>query len=63
MAVAKQVAEVLVALQKKSTKKVCEGLLRFGIPNDKAIGVSVGDLRTYAKGLGRDQAPSGIACR
>lgn len=56
MAVAKQVAEVLAALQKKSTKKVREGLLRFGIPNDKAIGVSVGDLRTYAKGLGRDQA-------
>lgn len=51
----KQVNEVLAALKNKSAKKVREGLLRFGIPNDLAIGVSVGDLRSYARQLGCDQ--------
>lgn len=54
MATKKQLAAVLAGLQKRSSKKVKDGMARFGIPDDHAIGVAVGDLRAYAKELGRD---------
>lgn len=54
MATKKQVNEVLAGLKQRSSKKVRDGMSRFGIPNDMAIGVAVGDMRKYAKELGRD---------
>jgi len=54
MATKKQVTAVLAGLKQRSSKKVRDGMSRFGIPNDSAIGVAVGDMRKYAKELGRD---------
>lgn len=54
MAANQRVAEALALLKKKSTKKVRDGMSRFGIPNDHAIGVPVGEMRKLAKQLGRD---------
>lgn len=49
------VREVLSWLEKRGTKKGRDGMARFAIPSDAAFGVSVGDLRVYAKRLGRSQ--------
>lgn len=54
MASNQRVAEALALLQKKSAKKVRDGMSRFGIPSDRAIGVPVGEMRKLAKQLGRD---------
>ena len=54
MVASKRVAEALALLQQKSTDKVRDGMSRFGIPNDRAIGVPVGEIRKLAKQLGRD---------
>ena len=56
MADAEQVAEVLAWLERKGTKRNVEGMARYGIVAKKVFGVSVGELRTYAKGLGRSHA-------
>ncbi len=47
------VASAIALLKSLATKKQLEGLARFAIPSDKAIGVSVGDLHKLAKKLGR----------
>jgi 3-methyladenine DNA glycosylase AlkD len=47
---------VLAMLRAKAAKKTLESLARYGIPQDNAIGVSVGDLRKVAKSLPRDHA-------
>jgi 3-methyladenine DNA glycosylase AlkD len=49
------VASVIAELKKLSDPKVKAGMLRFGVPNDKAVGIPVGTMRTLAKKLGRDQ--------
>ncbi|MFT4511558.1 MAG: 3-methyladenine DNA glycosylase AlkD [Planctomycetota bacterium] len=54
MAANKRVAEALASLNKMSTKKVRDGMSRFGIPNGRAIGVPVGEMRKLAKQLGCD---------
>ena len=47
--------EAVIALLKRSSKKsVRDGMARYGIPSDKAFGVSVGDLQKMAKRLGRN---------
>ncbi len=38
-------------LQQNGSRKVRDGMARFAIPSDKALGVTVGDLRRYANGL------------
>jgi 3-methyladenine DNA glycosylase AlkD len=48
------VDEVIARLKKLATKKTLEGMTRYGIPNDKAFGVSVKDLRDEAKRIGND---------
>jgi 3-methyladenine DNA glycosylase AlkD len=48
------VSEVVAWLKRKGTKAEREGMARFAIPSDKAFGVSVGTLKSYAKALGRD---------
>jgi 3-methyladenine DNA glycosylase AlkD len=48
--------EVLAQLQRKGSKAGIAGMARFGITAKKAYGVSVGDMRTMAKKIGRDHA-------
>ena len=50
------VASVIAELRKLGDPKVKAGMSRFGIPNDNAVGIPVGTMRTLAKTLGRDQA-------
>jgi 3-methyladenine DNA glycosylase AlkD len=46
----------LAELKKLSSPKVRDGMTRYGLPNDKALGVSVGDIQKLGKRLGRSQA-------
>ena len=48
--------QVLAELKKLSSAKVREGMTRYGLPNDKALGVAVGDIQQLGKKLGRNQA-------
>jgi len=41
-------------LGRRSTKRTREGMARYGIPSDNALGVSVADIRLLAKRLGRN---------
>jgi len=45
----------LTWLKKNSSKKVLDGMARYGLPSDKALGVGVGAIQKYGKQLGRDQ--------
>ena len=49
-----RVDEALAALRQKSTKRTLEGMARYGLPSDRALGVSVSDIQGVAKRLGRD---------
>lgn len=48
------VEEVLAALKRLSSKKYRDGMARFAIPADNALGVAVGDLRKLAKQIGKN---------
>jgi 3-methyladenine DNA glycosylase AlkD len=48
------VSSVLATLQRLATKKTRDGMARYGIPSDKAFGVSVGALQKLARQLGRN---------
>ena len=48
------VQEALSSLRKMSTRQTREGMARFAIPSEKALGVRVGDIRRLAKQLGRN---------
>jgi 3-methyladenine DNA glycosylase AlkD len=41
-------------LKSHSTRRTLEGMARYAIPSDNALGVSVADIRVLAKQLGRD---------
>lgn len=45
---------VLAELKKLADPKVKAGMVRFGVPNNKALGIPVGTMRTLAKRLGKD---------
>jgi 3-methyladenine DNA glycosylase AlkD len=47
-------ADVIAWLKKSGSKKARDGMARYGLPSDHAVGVSVGALKTKAKALGRD---------
>jgi 3-methyladenine DNA glycosylase AlkD len=47
------VAATLAWLERRGSKKNREGMARYGITAEKVFGVSVGELRAYAKRLGR----------
>lgn len=47
---------VLASLRKLATKKTLAGMARYAIPADKALGVTVADLRQLAKKLGQNHA-------
>jgi 3-methyladenine DNA glycosylase AlkD len=51
-----RVAEALAWLEKHSKKSVRDGMARYAIPNDKALGVLMGDIQKLGKLLGRDHA-------
>src|SRR5688572_10433819 len=52
---AAQATDALRALKKLSSPKAREGMLRYGLPNDKALGVGVGAIQQLGKKLGRSQ--------
>jgi 3-methyladenine DNA glycosylase AlkD len=49
-----RVAEALSWLKKHSKNSVRDGLARYAIPGDKALGVLMGDIQKLGKLLGRD---------
>lgn len=51
-----QIAEVLRWLEETGEESVREGLTRYGIPNDRAFGISIGELKRFSRSLGRNQA-------
>src|SRR5436190_24313486 len=52
----RRVGETLAWMRKKGTKKNRDGLGRYGIVAKSALGVSVGDLRDYAKPFKKDHS-------
>jgi len=48
--------DVVRWLRQHATKKTRDGMQRFGIPSTNALGVTVGDMRRYAKTIGKDHA-------
>lgn len=48
------VASILAWLKKHSSARNREGMARYGLPSDNALGVSVADIRLLAKQVGRD---------
>jgi len=51
-----RVADALSWLKKRASKSVRDGMSRYAIPNDHALGVKMGDIQQLAKRLGRDHA-------
>jgi len=49
-----EVKAVLAKLERLGSKRNRDGMARYGIVAERVFGVSVGTLRTLAKGLGRD---------
>lgn len=47
--------EALAELKRLASAKVRDGMTRYGLPSDKALGVSVGTIQQVAKKLGRSQ--------
>ena len=54
--IAGRVDAALAWLRKHSKKSVRDGMARYAIPSDKALGVRMGDIQKLAKQLGRDHA-------
>ena len=52
-AVDRQVKDVLASLERRSSKRNRDGMVRYGIVAKKAFGVSVGDLRGLGRQLGQ----------
>jgi 3-methyladenine DNA glycosylase AlkD len=51
-----RVAGALAWLKKHSSKAVRDGMLRYAIPNDDALGVRMADIQKLGKQLGREHA-------
>jgi len=51
-----EVQATLNELKRHATKTVRDGMARYGLPNEHAFGVSVGDIQRVAKGIGKDHA-------
>lgn len=47
---------VLTSLKRVATKATREGMARYGIPSDNALGVTMGNMKILAKRLGRNHA-------
>lgn len=53
-ALADDVESVLTWLKRHATRHTLEGMARYAIPSDNALGVSVADIRVLAKRLGKN---------
>lgn len=53
------VAAALAWLKRNSSPKVREGMARYGLPSDKALGVSVGNIQKLGRQLGHDHKLAG----
>lgn len=53
---AEQVADALAALERRATKATRDGMARYAIPSDHALGVGMKDIQAIAKTLGRRHA-------
>jgi len=51
-----RVAAAVAWLKKHSSKTVRDGMLRYAIPNDDALGVRMADIQKLGRQLGRDHA-------
>jgi 3-methyladenine DNA glycosylase AlkD len=51
-----RVARALAWLRKHSSRANRDGMARYAIPSDKALGVKMGDIQKLARLLGRDHA-------
>lgn len=49
-----EVQSVIATLRNLATKHTLDGMSRYRIPSDNALGVSVGDIRNLAKRLGKN---------
>ena len=49
-----EVASALTWLKRHATRRTLEGMARYAIPSDNALGVSVSDIRVLGKRLGRN---------
>jgi 3-methyladenine DNA glycosylase AlkD len=49
-----EVRSTLAWLERHSTKRTRDGMARYGLPSDNAFGVTVANMRTLAKRLGRN---------
>jgi len=49
-----EIESALAWLRRHATKRTLDGMPRYGIPSDNALGVSVADIRLLAKRLGRN---------
>lgn len=47
-------ADVLAWLKRKGTRRTVEGMARYGLPSDRAFGVTVEAMRAEAKRIGKD---------
>ncbi len=50
----KAVAAALAELKRRSSRKVRDGMVRFGLPNDQALGVGMADIQKLGKKLHPD---------
>jgi 3-methyladenine DNA glycosylase AlkD len=50
------VDSALAWLERHGTKQTREGMARYGIPSTRALGVTVGATKAYAKQIGKDHA-------
>ena len=49
-----EVRSALTWLKRQSTKRTLNGMARYGIPSDNALGVTMADMKALAKRLGRN---------
>jgi 3-methyladenine DNA glycosylase AlkD len=50
-----ELATVLVWLKRRASAKVRDGMARYGLPADNALGIGVGELQRYSKSIGKNQ--------
>ncbi len=49
-----QLTDTINNLKRQATKKTLDGMTRYGLPNDNALGVSVADIHKIARTVGRN---------
>src|SRR5438105_1083580 len=49
-----QAEDAVASLRRLASKRIHDGMARYGLPAEKAFGVSVGNIRKVAKRIGRD---------